>query len=102
MREKGKCIVDKAFNDLKHYDRKQLLYLMAGIPYLYLHQLSELCRHGKRTYYHNRYVDGVHPNGNLLAKWGNCFNKSIVEKYNETPCVSGKTTTIKFNKTISL
>ena len=25
-------IVDKAFNDLKDYDRKTLLYLMAGIP----------------------------------------------------------------------
>ena len=25
-------IVDKAFNDLKHYDGKKLLYLMAGIP----------------------------------------------------------------------
>lgn len=30
--EKYEFIVDKAFNDLKHYDRKKLLYLMAGIP----------------------------------------------------------------------
>ena len=52
----------------------------------------KLCRHGKRTYYHNRYVDGVHLNGNLLAKRGNCFNKTIVENYNEIPCVSGKRT----------
>jgi len=30
--EKIEFIVDKAFNDLKDYDRKTLLYLMAGIP----------------------------------------------------------------------
>ena len=30
--EKNEFIVDKAFNDLKHYDGKKLLYLMAGIP----------------------------------------------------------------------
>jgi hypothetical protein len=45
---------------------------------------------------------GIHSNGNLLAKRGNCFNKTIVENYNEIPCVSGKRTTTKFNKTISL
>jgi len=58
----------------------------------HLHQLSELCRHGRRIYYYNRYVDGVHPDGNLLAKWGNCLNKTIIENYTETPCVSGKRT----------
>jgi hypothetical protein len=54
-------------------------------------------------------VDGVHPNGNLLAKRGNCFNKTIVENYNEIPCVSGKRTvqlsSIKlfhFNPTVQL
>jgi hypothetical protein len=29
---KNEFIVDKAFNDLKHYDGNKLLYLMAGIP----------------------------------------------------------------------
>lgn len=58
----------------------------------YLQQLSELCRQGRRIYYYNRYGDGVHPDSNLLAKWGNCLSKTITENYKETPSVSSKRT----------
>jgi hypothetical protein len=58
----------------------------------YLHQMSELCRHVKRTYYYNIYVDGVHPDGNLLAKWTTCLNKTMLENYDETHCRYGKRT----------
>ena len=54
--------------------------------------MSELCRHGKRTYYYNRYVDGVHPDGNLLAKWTTCLNNTMLENYDETHCRYGKIT----------